>query len=89
MISFCKENNYEPVLLLLPVTKELSSVFPDKFMQKYIIDYINESNEQNEKFLNYWKDERFENPEFYINSFFMNKTGRFKFTEQVLKDLDL
>ena len=89
MISFCKENNYEPVLLVLPVTKELSSVFPDKFMQKYIIDYINNSNEQNAKFLNYWKDERFENPEFYINSFFMNKIGRNKFTEQVLEDLKL
>ncbi len=26
---------------------------------------------------------------FYINSFFMNKIGRLKFTEQVLKDLGL
>jgi len=26
---------------------------------------------------------------FYFNSFFMNKIGRLKFTEQVLKDLSL
>jgi hypothetical protein len=88
MISFCKENNFEPVLLVLPVTKELSRIFPDEFMQKYIINYINEANEQDVKFLNYWKDGRFENQEFYINSFFMNKIGRSKFTKQVLEDLE-
>ena len=89
MIDFCIEREYEPVLLVLPVTKELSSLFPDKFVQEQIIDYINQSNEKNVRFLNYWKDERFEDESYYFNSFFMNKVGRLKFTEQVLKDLEL
>lgn len=87
MIDFCIEKKIEPVLLVLPAIKELSSHFPDEFVQKYIIDYINQSNEKNVKFLNYWKNERFEDVELYFNSFFMNKSGRLKFTEQVLRDL--
>ena len=52
-----------------------------------IFDYINKANDKKVRFLNYWKDERFEDESYYINSFFMNKIGRLKFTEQVLKDI--
>lgn len=89
MIDFCIEKNLEPVLIIIPVTKELSKHFPNKFVQEQIIDYINKANEKKVRFLNYWKDERFEDETFYFNSFFMNKIGRLKFTEQVLKDLGL
>lgn len=88
MIVFCKEKKCEPILLVLPVTKELSSLFPDAFVQKYIIEPITKANEENAKFLNYWRDERFENTDNYIDSFFMNKIGRNKFMEQVLEDLN-
>lgn len=64
MIDFC----IEPVLIIIPVTKELSNHFPDNFFHKQIIDYINQANEKNVRFLNYWKDESY-----YFNSFFMNK----------------
>jgi len=89
IIDFCVEKNLEPVLTVLPVTKKLSSHFPDKFVQEQIINYINQANVKNVKFLNYWKDERFEEESYYFNSFFMNKTGQLKFTEQVLKDLNI
>lgn len=89
MIDFCIEKNIQPVLTIIPVTKELSKHFPDKFVQEQIIDYINKANDKNVIFLNYWKDERFEDESYYINSFFMNKIGRLKFTEQILKDLNI
>ena len=65
MIDFCLEREYKPIIMILPVTKELSSLFPDEFIKKYILDYIGESNEKNVTFLNYWKDERFEQRELY------------------------
>jgi hypothetical protein len=89
MIDFCIEREYEPVLLVLPVTKELSALFPDAFVQKYIMDCINQANQKNVKFLNYWKDERFEENELCFDSFFMNSVGRLQFTKQVLEDLNL
>ena len=89
MMAFCKEREYTAVLLVLPVTKELSSLFPDAFVEQYILNPITEANKENVKFLNYWRDERFEAKENYIDSFFMNKVGRLKFTKQVLRDLEL
>lgn len=87
MIAFCKEKEFEPVLLVLPVTKELSSLFPDQFFQKYVLDPIVEAKGENTKLLNYWKDERFEVSVNYIDSFLMNKVGRDKFTKVVLEAL--
>ena len=89
MIDFCIQKEFEPVLIVMPVTKELSNHFPDRFMQEQIIYYINQANEKDVRFLNYWKDEKFEDESYYFNSFFMNKIGRLKFTEQVLRDLGL
>lgn len=89
MIDFCLEKKLEPVLIVIPVTKELSSFFPDTFIKEQIIDYINKANEKNVRFLNYWKDERFEDEAYYFNSFFMNKIGRKEFTKQVLRDLEI
>lgn len=87
MIAFCKEKEFEPVLLILPVTKELSDLFPDQFFQKYVLDPIVEAKGEKTKLLNYWKDERFEGSVNYIDSFFMNKVGRDKFTKVVLEAL--
>lgn len=89
MIDFCLERKYEPILIIIPVTKALSSYFPNKFVEEQIINYILQSNQKNVRFLNYWKDKQFEAKEFYFNSFFMNKIGRKRFTKQVLKDLGL
>lgn len=87
IIAFCKEKQFEAVLIVLPVTKELSSLFPEEFIQKYVLDPIEEANKENAKFLNYWKDDRFEATNNYIDSFFMNKTGRNNFTKVVLEAL--
>ena len=56
MIDFCIEKNIQPVLTIIPVTKELSKHFPNKFVQEQIIDYINKANDKKVRFLNYWKD---------------------------------
>lgn len=88
MLQFCIVNDFQPVLAMLPVTKELSSKFPEEFIQHHIIRYINESNKQGVPVLNYLKDERFTNPNLYINSFFMNAVGRKYFTKVFINDLN-
>ena len=73
---------------MLPVTKKLSSKFPEDFIQKHILRYINESNKQGVPVVNYLKDERFASQDFYINSFFMNATGRKYFTKTFINELN-
>lgn len=88
MIQYCIDNDLQPVLAILPVTKELSSKFPEEFIQQHILRYINESNKQGVPVLNYLKDERFTTPDLYINSFFMNANGRKYFTKIFVNELN-
>lgn len=87
MIAFCLERGYRPIMLLLPVTDELSDQIPDVFVDKYILDKIQQANEKNIPILNYLKDNRFKSRDLYFNSFFFNKQGRQIFTKQVIADL--
>ena len=88
MIQYCIDNGFQPVLVMLPVTKELSSKFSEDFIQQHILRYINESNKQRVPVLNYLKDERFVSLDLYINSFFMNATGRKYFTKIFVNELN-
>lgn len=88
MIQYCVDNGFQPVLTMLPVTKELSSKFSEEFIQQHIFRYINESNKQGAPVLNYLKDERFVSLDLYINSFFMNAVGRKYFTKIFVDELN-
>lgn len=87
MIVFCKLHNLQPVIVILPVTKHLSSRFSEDYLQTHVFRYINESAEVGAPVLNYLKDERFTSSEWYINSFFFNKRGREYFSKVFVDDL--
>lgn len=87
MLAYCVQHELKPVILILPVTEYLSSQFSDEFLKNHILAYIDKANIVNAPILNYLKDERFIAPEYYINSFFMNRAGARKFTKVVINDL--
>lgn len=89
MLEYCVSKGFKPVLAIFPVTDYLLSKFTDLFIENHIIKYLFEANTANAPLLNHLKDERFTESSLYINSFFMNKTGRNLLTQQVLKDLNL
>lgn len=89
MLAYCKQNNLNPVITILPVTKYLSSQFSEEFIQDHIFAYIEKANTIKAPVLNYLKDERFTTPEYYINSFFMNRVGAKMFTKEVMKNLNV
>lgn len=89
MIDYCLVRNYKPVLICPPMTDYLSSKFPQKFRQAYILDFVNQGNEADVPFLDYTDCEEFKDASLYFNSFFLNLRGRKLFTRRVLKDLGL
>lgn len=89
MVDYCLLRGLKPVFICIPMTKHLSSLFPDVFYKFMISDFIRQSNEHNIPFLDYTHDERFQKDEFFFNSYFMNMKGRKFFTAQVIKDLSL
>jgi hypothetical protein len=87
IIDFCLERNYRPIIVMLPVTKALRSLFPQSFIDEYILDNIKKANAQNVPVLNYLKDARFTSPDLYFNSFFFNANGRKFFTKNMTEEL--
>lgn len=87
MLAYCKQNDLNPIITILPVTKYLSSQFSEEFIQNHILAYIERANTINVPVLNFLKAERFTAPDYYINSFFMNRVGARMFTENVLEVL--
>lgn len=87
MITFCKEREFQPVIVLPPVTDYLSSKFSEKFRNNYIYSFLEEAGVLDILFLNYLDDKRFKDPALYFNSFFLNRTGAGLFTKVVLEDI--
>lgn len=90
MIQFCLERNLRPIIVIPPVTKQLSLLFTDDMREKFIYSFVNQGNKQGVKFLDYFEDTDFsDNPKLFRNSFFLNNAGAKLFTRRVLKDLGI
>ncbi|WP_299096215.1 hypothetical protein [uncultured Bacteroides sp.] len=89
MIDFCKGHDFQPVIVLPPVTDYLSLKFSETFRHNYIYSFLKESEVLDTPFLNYLDDKQFKAPSLYFNSFFLNRRGARLFTEVVLKDIRL
>lgn len=87
MIKFCLDNGYKPILVVTPVSKAMNECISDIFIQKVLYDNINMANEQNVLFLNYLKDDEFQEISLYENNAdCLNVRGRKLFTEILIKD---
>ena len=89
MLHYCVDHGYKPIIVIFPVTKYLSSRFPDQFISNHILKYLVESNSMGVPVLNYLRDDRFSDEMLYINSFFFNKKGRQAFTRAFINDLKI
>ena len=89
LLQFCKDHGYNPVLVLPPMSKNLSSKLGDGFKQQYIYDFVEKANIVGAPFLNYLDNQEFEGDENYRNAYLIGREGAKKFTKQVLRDLGI
>lgn len=90
MISFCKERNINPVLVLPPMYHTLAGKFDEKAREVLLDDLIDAIEDKSVKFYNYMDDSRFaHDSSLFQNSFLLNNKGAKKFTKIVLSDIGL
>lgn len=87
MIKHCKESGFIPVIFIPPTSSYLNELITDEFINKMLYDNIKKANILNIPVLDYLNDERFQKHELYINSDFLNMTGRLKMTKIIIEDL--
>ena len=89
IIDFCKEREYIPVLITVPMSSELSKRFSEEFHQEMIIDFVDGLTNKDVKFLDYFIDETFQDDDLFNGSMCFNLRGRKRFTNQVVRDLNV
>jgi hypothetical protein len=87
MTVFCFEKGCRPVIITLPVSKELKRLFPMSFIDEHVLLPIHKANNHGAMILQYWDSERFSLHDNYIDAFLFNKEGRKKFTKEVVNKL--
>lgn len=88
IIELCLSKGLKPVLVVTPVSGIMNTHLSDAFMKKVLYDNIDMANKQNVPVLDYMRDERFADADYYCNSAdLLNKTGRRMFTNIVVKDI--
>lgn len=90
IISFCKERNIKPVIMIPPMYHTLAEKFDEKARQLFVYDLIEKIEDKTVPFHNYLDDSRFSrDSSLFMNSFFLNKKGAKKFTRIALTDIGL
>ena len=89
MISFCMERGLNPVIILPPITKSLSSKLTESFRESYIYPLVRNVCAPQATVLNYLDDGRFSDNELFLDSLFLNVKGRKVFTSVLMNDLGL
>lgn len=86
-ITYCRNNGFNIIFAYLPLTKELGDFFSTDYVKNHMTRYLMSAiGGESVRFVDYMRDERFQNRELYINSFFMNRKGARIFTNTFLKE---
>ncbi len=83
--DLCHTRHWQLITVLPPVTAELRHYLSDGMLREYVYSYVNET--EASPFLDYLDHPDFRDPDLYMDSFFLNRKGRMKFTGKVLKDI--
>jgi len=87
-IEFCLSKGLKPVLVVTPVSAMMNRHLSEPFMKRVLYDNIEKANKQGIPVLDYMRDERFADSDYYCNSAdLLNLSGRRKFTDVVVEDI--
>lgn len=85
--GYCKERELELLLVYPPLTAELKAKFSEEFIRRHIKRYVEEALAGiSFRAVDYMHDARFHDMKYYINAFFMNRTGARLFTQTFLEE---
>ena len=87
MVDFCNQNGFRPILMIPPVSGELTGRFSKEFLDAYLYRNIKKVRSKVKGVLDYWNEEDFMDYHLYFNSDFMNKNGRKLFTKRLMGDV--
>ena len=89
MISFCKERNLRPYIVLPPIHPLLRFHLSSSFLKNYVYDFLIEAGVEKSILLDFFYSEEFCLDEYFQNSYFLNRIGASLFTKELIKQLEI
>lgn len=86
MILWCKRKGYKPVIVNLPVSKELEKCFSQDFLDAFYYDNIRKAIGDGTMFINFQKYEKLTDYLLYLDSCRLNKSGREIITRLLIRE---
>lgn len=83
IISFLKNKNIHPVIVILPVSDSFNSVCPKIFYEKLLYKSLDRI--KNETIIDFLLDKEMGNMDYYLSSDCLNVTGRKKLTNKLIE----
>ena len=87
MIDFCLSQGLSTVLVCTPLSHHLNNLLSDEFLERVLYSNIRKANSANIPFLDYTRDNRFQDSRFYIDADKLNAMGRKEFTKVLVDDI--
>jgi hypothetical protein len=87
LLLFCSEHEYEPVIVIPPMSKHLFSKLDELFRNQFIYEFIQKANIIGAPVLDYMEHSELSEDVNFCNAYLLNETGAKLFTKEVLKDL--
>jgi hypothetical protein len=83
---FLVSRNLQPIIMILPVSKDVSVSYPVGFLENCIMDIT--KSDMHIPILNYLDRKEFEHDDLYLDGYRLNTKGRHLFTDILLHDID-
>ena len=88
ILELCESNSWNPVFVMPPMCEGISEQISDSFITKFVTEQLEWVNYLKAPVLNYFRDPEFSQDKYYRECYFMNVTGRKKFSEQLFHDIN-
>lgn len=87
ILSLCKENKYIPVFVIPPCSRIMKQKLSDEFMNYAVYNILQQDCYKEIACLDYFHTNEFDNINLYMDTDYLNETGRKAFTKRVIEDL--
>lgn len=84
--DFNEKNNHKSIIIIPPFSDNLTKLIPEKFVEYALLKPIGEIGIP---FISYYGQSDWMKNEFYLNSFLLNKKGRYALTHDIVKRLNV
>ena len=87
ILTFCKENEFTPVVVIPPFASYLKKIMPENILNECLWKYVDLLRNNGIQIIDFWENSNIQQHKFYENSLCLNEKGRYFFNKIVESEI--